>query len=85
MWHVSAIFSHVFAPQRQFPSFFKASFGATSALSVLFGPNHLDSLSCFIVSIKPCNRKLLFVPVPGLWMSAIGVLGLALNLRAMEH
>jgi len=27
---------------------------------------------------------MLFVPVTGLWMSAVGVVGLALNLRAYD-
>jgi photosystem II P680 reaction center D2 protein len=39
------------------------------------GPKY-DSL------LFPLVTSLLFVPVTGLWMSALGVVGLALNLRA---
>uniref|UniRef100_A0A452XET6 Uncharacterized protein n=1 Tax=Aegilops tauschii subsp. strangulata TaxID=200361 RepID=A0A452XET6_AEGTS len=51
------------------------------SLLTAFGPK---SLVLLFFNKRWLHFFMLFVPVTGLWMSAIGVVGLALNLRAYD-
>ncbi|KAK8970054.1 Photosystem II D2 protein [Platanthera guangdongensis] len=53
-----------------------------------FNPTQAEETYSMITANRFCKRWLhffmLFVPVTSLWMSAIGVVGLALNLRSYD-
>merc|ERR1711970_1252483 len=89
-----AVFVSVFLiyPLGQSGWFFAPSFGVAAIFRFIlfFQGFHNWTLNPFhMMGVAFANKRwlhffMLFVPVTGLWMSAIGVVGLALNLRAYD-